>query len=283
MEASAAAASPPQQYQRYKVLWPLVPAMAMVMIDFTIVSISVTTIQKDLSLTATGAQWTVTAYALATAAFVALGGRLGDIVGHKRIVAIGVSLFAVCSLLCGLTPDTSIAEGWLIVFRALQGIGGALLIPSTTALVLNSFAPNERGKGLAVFFIIAGLFTAIGPIAGSYLTEYWTWRAIFWINVPVAIFALIEMRLVSLDDVRQPGRIDVRGAVLLVIGLGLTVLGIQQSSTWGWGSPATIGSIVVGLAITAAFCWVETRTENPLIDVKAMVQNRPFLVDNIIL
>jgi EmrB/QacA subfamily drug resistance transporter len=270
-------------YQRYRVLWPLVPAMAMVMIDFTIVSISVTTVQRDLSLSPTGAQWTVTAYALATAAFVALGGRLGDIVGHRTIVQIGVVLFAVSSLLCGLTPDTSIAEGWLIVFRALQGVGGALLIPSATALVLNSFPPAERGKGLAMFFIVAGLFTAIGPIAGSYLTEYWTWRAIFWINVPVAIFALIEMRIVSLADVRQPGRIDYRGAVLLVIGMGLTVLGIQQSNAWGWGSPATIGAIVVGLAVTALFCRVELRTENPLIDVRAMWANRPFLVDNVIL
>ena len=126
------------EYQRWRVLWPLVPAMAMVMIDFTIVSISVTTIQRDLHLSATAAQWTVTAYALATAAFIALGGRLGDILGHKRIVAIGISLFAGASTLCGLTPDTSIAEPWLITCRVLQGIGGALLIPSTTVLVLNS-------------------------------------------------------------------------------------------------------------------------------------------------
>src|SRR5262245_30187948 len=129
MSAATSAAPAAPSYQRYKVLWPLVPAMAMVLIDFTIVSISVTTIQHDLSLSPTGAQWTVTAYALATAATIALGGRLGDIVSHKRIVAIGVVTFALASLLCGLTPDTSIAEPWLIVFRSIQGIGGALLIP----------------------------------------------------------------------------------------------------------------------------------------------------------
>src|SRR3954471_11765875 len=113
------------EYQRWRVLWPLVPAMAMVMIDFTIVSVSVTTIQSDLHLSPTAAQWTVTAYALATAAFVALGGRLGDILGHKRIVAIGVVLFAASSLMCGLTPDGSdLSEAWLIFFRSLQGIGG---------------------------------------------------------------------------------------------------------------------------------------------------------------
>jgi EmrB/QacA subfamily drug resistance transporter len=286
MEAATTSASGPKSpsYQRYRVMWPLVPAMAMVMIDFTIVSISVTTIQKDLSLSATGAQWTVTAYALATAAVIALGGRLGDIIGHKRIVAVGVAVFAVASLLCGLTPDTgSVAEPWLIVFRTVQGVGGALLIPSTTVLVLNSFPPDERGKGLSLFFIVAGLFTAIGPIAGSYLTEYWTWRAIFWINVPVAIFALAEMRLVSLADVRQPGRIDWRGAFLLVVGLGLTVLGIQESTAWGWGSPATIGSIAVGLVVLVVFCVVEARTDGPIIDVGAMVRNRPFFVDTVVI
>ncbi len=268
-------------YSRYRILWPLVPAMAMVMIDFTIVSISVTTIQSDLHLSATAAQWTVTAYALSTAMFVAIGGKLGDVIGHKRIVVVGVVVFVVASLLCGFTPDGSaISEPWLIFFRGLEGVGGALLIPSTTVLVLNAFPPAERGKGLALFFIIAGLFTAIGPIAGSYLTEYWTWRAIFWINVPVAIFALIEMARVDIPDVKHPGRIDVRGAILIVIGMGLAVLGIQQSTVWGWGSPATLGTLIVGLALLALFVIVELRSDDPLIDVRAMIRNRAFTADN---
>ena len=239
----------PSEFQRYRVLWPLVPAMAMVMIDFTIVSISASTIQSDLALSETAVQWLVTAYALSTAAFVALGGRLGDILGHKRIVVSGVILFAGASLMCGLVPDSgSIAVPWLVTFRVLQGVGAGLLIPSATVLVLDAFPPAERGKGLAVFFIVAGLFTAIGPIAGSYLTEFWTWRAIFWINVPVALFSLIEFRFAKLNDVKRPARLDWRGAFLIVVGMGLTVLGIQQSTEWGWGDPATIGSIVVGVA-----------------------------------
>ena len=270
------------EYQRWRVLWPLVPAMAMVMIDFTIVSISVTTIQRDLHLSATAAQWTVTAYALATAAFIALGGRLGDIIGHKRIVAIGIVLFAGASTVCGLTPDTSMAEPWLIVCRVLQGIGGALLIPSTTVLVLNSFPPEERGKGLSVFFIVAGLFTAVGPIAGSYLTQYWTWRAIFWINVPVALLSLTEFAFIKLEDVRHPARVDWGGAALLVAGMGLTVLGLQESNAWGWDSLATIGSIVVGLLILGGFVMYERRVEQPLISIKAFVENRGFAVDNVL-
>jgi EmrB/QacA subfamily drug resistance transporter len=264
------------------VLWPLVPAMAMVMIDFTIVSISATTIQRDVGLTETGEQWLVTAYALATAAFVALGGRLGDIFGHRRIVVIGIILFAVSSMMCGLVPDTGIAEPWLIVFRSLQGAAGGLLIPSATVLVLDAFPPAERGKGLAVFFIVAGLFTAIGPIAGAYLTQYWTWRAIFWINVPVALLALGELYFAKLTDVKHPARLDLRGAVLIVAGMALSVLGIQQSTVWGWDSVATIGSIVAGVLILVLFVVVERNTEDPLIDVRALAANRPFAVDNIL-
>ena len=270
------------QLLRYRVFWPLVPAMAMVMIDFTIVSISATTIQSDLHLSDTGAQWLVTGYALSTAAFIALGGRLGDVIGHRRIVAIGIALFAGASLVCGLTPDTGIAEEWLIAFRVLQGIGGALLIPSATVLVLDAFPTAERGKGLAVFFIVAGLFTAIGPIAGSYLTEFWTWRAIFWINVPVALFALIELWRSPITDVKHPSRIDVRGAVVLVAGMAFAVLGIQQSTVWGWESPATIGSIIAGALLLVAFVRVERDTENPLIDVRALMANRAFAADNLL-
>lgn len=273
----------PTEYQRYRVLWPLVPAMAMVMIDFTIVSISATEIQSDLHLSETAVQWLVTAYALSTAAFVALGGRLGDMIGHKKIVICGVLLFAGSSLMCGLVPDTAgVTVAWLILFRVLQGVGAGLLIPSATVLVLDAFPGNERGKGLAIFFIVSGLFTAIGPIAGSYLTEYWTWRAIFWINVPVAALSLLEFRFAKLKDVRNPAPLDVRGAVLIVVGMALTVLGIQQSTEWGWDSPATLGSIVAGLAVLAAFVSFERKTENPLIDVNAMLANRPFAVDNLL-
>ncbi|HEY0277095.1 MAG TPA: MFS transporter, partial [Solirubrobacterales bacterium] len=268
---------------RFKVFWPLVPAVAMVMIDFTIVSISASTIQADLHLSETAVQWLVTAYALSTAAFVALGGRLGDILGHKKVVVAGVIIFAASSLMCGLVPDSSgITVPWLVLFRVLQGVGGGLMIPSATVLVLDAFPGNERGKGLSVFFIVAGLFTAIGPVAGSYLTQFWTWRAIFWINVPVALLSLWEFRNARMRDVKHPSKLDVRGAVLIVVGMALTVLGIQQSTEWGWGSPATLGSIIVGVLVLAYFFVVERKTEDPLIDVNALLANRPFAVDNLL-
>jgi MFS family permease len=184
--------------------------------------------------------------------------------------------------MCGLVPDTGIAETWLIVFRAIQGAAGGLLIPSATVLVLDAFPPEERGKGLATFFIVAGLFTAIGPIAGAYLTQFWTWRAIFWINVPVALLALMEIYFAKLRDVKNPAKIDIRGAALIVVGMALSVLGIQQSTVWGWGDPRTIGSIVVGVLLLVVFVLAERNTEDPLIDVRAMAANRPFAVDNVL-
>ena len=228
--------------------------MAMVMIDFTIVSISATTIQRDLHLSETAVQWLVTAYALSTAAFVALGGRLGDILGHKRIVV--DRGHPVRRRLADVRPRARqrLDRGaWLIVFRVLQGVGGGLLIPSATVLVLDAFPAEERGKGLAIFFIVAGLFTAIGPIAGSYLTEYWTWRAIFWINVPVALLSLIEFASSSSTTSSTRRRSTCAAPSLIVVGMGLTVLGIQESTEWGWDSPATIGSIVAGIVVLAAF------------------------------
>ncbi len=270
-------------YLRYRALWPLVPAIAMVMIDFTIVSISATTIQQDLGLTDTGVQWLVTGYALSTAAFITLGGRLGDMVGHKRIVVSGIVLFALSSLMCGLVPDSGEwAEPWLIFFRILQGVGGALLVPSATVLVLEAFPKKERGAGLSTFFIVAGLFTAVGPIAGSYLTEYWTWRAIFWINVPVAILALTELYFTPLKDVVNKTKVDVFGALLLIAGMALAVLGVQQSTAWGWEDPRTIGSIAVGVALLVAFVRFELRSANPLLDVRAMAANRDFAIDNVL-
>jgi MFS family permease len=193
-----------------------------------------------------------------------------------------VILFATASMMCGLVPDTGIAETWLIVFRAIQGAAGGLLIPSATVLVLDAFPPAERGKGLATFFLVAGLFTAIGPIAGAYLTQFWTWRAIFWINVPVAILALVEIYWAKLNDVKNPARVDIRGAALIVAGMSLSVLGIQQSTVWGWGDVRTIGSIVIGVLLLVGFVLAERNTQDPLIDVRAMAANRPFAVDNIL-
>ena len=165
-------------------------AVAMTFIDQTIVSIAAPEVQKELGLTSTGVQWAINAYLLSLAALFAFGGRLADTVGHRKMVTLGVVVFAVASAMCGLTPKGSIAEAWIVTFRVIQGAGGAIMFPAALAIVVQTFALRERGRALAIFFGIAGGLTAIGPILGGYLTQ-WTWRAIFWVNIPVAIIALV--------------------------------------------------------------------------------------------
>ena len=152
---------------RNLVLAAMIFAVSMMFIDQTIVSIAAPNIQEELGLTATGVQWAINAYLLSLAAFFAFGGRLADTVGHRRMVTLGVLVFAGASAMCGLTPKGSIAEAWLVTFRAVQGFGGAIMFPAALAIVVQTFSLHERGKALALFFGIAGGLTAVGPALGG--------------------------------------------------------------------------------------------------------------------
>jgi MFS family permease len=263
------------------VLTAMIFAVAMTFIDQTIVSIAAPTVQHDLGLTSSGMQWAINAYLLALAAFFAFGGRLGDTLGHTRMVVLGVVIFAVSSALCGLTPRGGAAEAWIVTFRVIQGIGGAIMFPAAIAIVVATFDLRSRGKALALFFGIAGGLTAIGPIAGGYLIE-WTWRAIFWINVPVAVVALVLIALAKPVTEHKRAPVDYRGLVLITAGVGLSVFGFQQSQIWGWGNPAIGLCIAAGVVLLVVFWRVEQRTAEPLINV-GIFGNQAFTVQNIVL
>jgi EmrB/QacA subfamily drug resistance transporter len=260
------------------ILAAMIFAVAMTFIDQTIVSIAAPEIQKELHLSSTGVQWAINAYLLSLAALFAFGGRLADTVGHRRTVTLGVIVFAGASAMCGFTPKGGAAEAWIVAFRVVQGAGGAIMFPAALAIVVQTFALNERGRALAVFFGIAGGLTAVGPILGGYLTQ-WTWRAIFWVNIPVAIIALILIVVSSPRTEHRPARMDYGGLVLIAGGVGLSVFGFQQSVTWGWSNPATGACIAVGAALLVAFYRVEIRTPAPLIAV-GIFRIRAFLVEN---
>jgi len=266
---------------RYVVLAAMIFAVAMTFIDQTIVSIAVPKIQTELGLTSTGVQWVVNGYLLSLAALFALGGRLADTLGHRKMVILGVVVFAAASALCGLTPKGSYAEAWIVGFRVLQGAGGAIMYPAALAIVVNTFPLRERGKALALFFGVAGGLTAVGPILGGYLTQ-WTWRAIFWVNVPVAVIALVLIVVSKPTTLHQRARIDYRGAVLIAAGVALSIFGLQQSAIWGWGDPGTWLCIIGGLALLVVFYVVEVRTTSPLMQV-SIFRIRAFLVENIVL
>jgi EmrB/QacA subfamily drug resistance transporter len=263
------------------VLTAMIFAVAMTFIDQTIVSIAAPTVQHDLGLSSSGMQWAINAYLLALAALFAFGGRLADTVGHRTMVVIGVIIFAGASALCGATPRGGAAEAWIVTFRAVQGLGGAIMFPAAIAIVVATFDLRSRGRALALFFGIAGGLTAIGPIAGGYLIQ-WTWRAIFWINIPVALIALALIAISKPVSEHRPAPMDYRGLALIVGGVGLSVFGFQQSALWGWGDPAIAVCIAIGVLLLAVFYAVERRTESPLMNVR-IFGNRAFFVENIIL
>src|SRR6516164_10663352 len=267
---------------RSLILTAMIFAVAMTFIDQTIVSIAAPTIQHDLSLSSSGIQWAINAYLLTLAALFAFGGRLADIAGHRRMVVLGVIIFAGASALCGATPNSGAAEAWLVAFRALQGAGGAIMFPAAIAIVVVTFDLRSRGRALALFFGIAGALTAIGPTLGGFLIEEWTWRSIFWINIPVALIALALIAISRPPNESRPAPMDYRGLVLIVAGVGLSVFGFQQSALWSWGNPAIRVSIAVGVVLLVVFYTVERRTESPLINVR-IFRNQTFTVENIIL
>jgi EmrB/QacA subfamily drug resistance transporter len=266
---------------RSLILTAMIFAVAMTFIDQTIVSIAAPTIQHDLGLSSSGMQWAINAYLLTLAALFAFGGRLADIAGHRRMVVLGVIIFAGASALCGATPQGAAAEAWLVAFRAVQGLGGAIMFPAAIAIVVETFDLRSRGRALALFFGIAGGLTAIGPIAGGYLIE-WTWRAIFWINIPVALIALALIAISKPANEARPAPMDYRGLALIIGGVGLSVFGFQQSALWGWGDPAIEASIAAGVVLLIVFATVELRTASPLMNVR-IFRNQAFLVENIIL
>jgi EmrB/QacA subfamily drug resistance transporter len=256
-------------------------AVSMTFIDQTIVSIAAPAIIDELGLSSSGMQWVVNAYLLSLAAFFALGGRLADIFGHRRVMLTGTLMFVGSSVLCGSVPEGDFAQTWLIIFRATQGLGAALMFPAALAIVIAVFPVERRGRALALFFGLSGALTAVGPLLGGWLTG-WTWRAIFWVNVPVAVVALVLTALARIPAGSRRERLDVPGAVLVAVGMGLSVLGLQQASAWGWGSALTWLCIVGGVVVLAVFCRYELGVEHPLIRL-GVFRDRAFTADILVL
>jgi EmrB/QacA subfamily drug resistance transporter len=257
----------------------LILAVSMTTIDQTIVALSAPTIQQNLGLSHDGMQWAVNVYLLTTAAFFLLGGRVADVVGHKRMALVGIAGFGITSLLCGLAPSGDLAEPWLVGARALQGIAGAIMFPAAIGIVVEGFARESRGRAMAIFFAITGAMTALGPIAGGFLTQ-WTWRAIFWVNVPIAVAAFVIVAVAARRSAPRRERIDWLGAVVVAAGMGVLVFGLQQAGPWGWGSPAVLGSLVAGLALLVVFVVIQRRTAQPLVQLDAF-RDRGFTLSTL--
>ena len=251
---------------------------SMVFIDGTVVNVALPALQTSLNANVIDVQWVVEAYALFLAALLLAGGSLGDHFGRKRIYIIGVVLFALASVWCGLAPNIN----HLIVARATQGVGGALLVPGSLAIISSSFKEEERGKAIGTWSGFTAITAAVGPVLGGWLIEHISWRAAFFINAPLAVIALALVFLHVPESRDEDSRgLDWLGAALATISLGLIVFGLIESSRMGFSHPAIAGSLLAGIMLTVVFVLIEARKDNPMLPL-TLFRSRNFSGANLL-
>lgn len=252
---------------------------SMAFIDGTVVNVALPVLQRDLQATVADVQWVVEAYSLFLAALILVGGSLGDHYGRRRIFAIGVALFALASVGCGFSADTT----QLILARAIQGIGGALLVPGSLAIISASFDAKQRGKAIGTWSGFTAITAALGPVLGGWLIQNASWRWVFFINVPLAIAVLVLLfwRVPESRDVDSPRKLDWWGASLVTLGLGGVVYGLIEASTLGLGHPLVLGALAVGVIALIAFFLLESRIAAPMLPLN-LFRSRNFRGANIL-
>lgn len=247
------------------VLAATILASAMVFIDGTVVNVALPFLQTSLNATAIGIQWVVEAYALFLSALLLVGGSLGDRYGRRRIFNIGVVVFALASAACGVAANID----QLIVARAAQGVGGALLVPGSLALISSCFSEKERGKAIGTWSGFSAMTTAFGPVLGGWLVEHVSWRAVFFLNLPLAL-AVIVISIWRVPETREETQdpLDWMGAALATVGLGVLVFGLIESPRLGFRSPAVWLNLIGGVLILGWFVFHEARTKHPMVPLR---------------
>ncbi|MDQ1357333.1 MAG: hypothetical protein QOG44_1706 [Acidimicrobiaceae bacterium] len=246
-------------------------------LDATVVNVALPTIGRHFGAGVSGLQWVITAYLITLAALILLGGSLGDLFGRKRIFTIGVVWFSLASLFCGIAVNLPM----LIAARALQGIGGALLVPGSLALIEASFAVSDRGRAIGAWSGLGGITAAIGPFVGGWLVSAVSWRLIFLLNLPLAVVVLVASRHVpESTDPQAVRQIDVAGAALVVIGLATTTYALIEGPGGGSGG-VVAAAAVVGVLALAGFVLVERRSSHPMLPL-GIFASRQFTAANLV-
>ena len=252
---------------RWSALALIVTAQFMVILDVAIVNVALPSIKSDLGFSQASLQWVVSAYAIFFGGALLLGGRLGDLLGRRRLFVAGLAVFAASSLLCGLAWS----EGSLIAFRAVQGLGGAMLAPAALALLMTTFAEGrERNVALGIYGAAAGSGAAVGVLLGGVLTSYMSWPWIFFVNVPVALaaIALTPLLLRESRADNAPRHFDVAGATSITAGLMLLVYALTRATTDGWATATTIGLLAASAVLVLSFIAIELRSKAPLLPLR---------------
>jgi EmrB/QacA subfamily drug resistance transporter len=265
--------------QRRWTLAATILGSSMAFIDGTVVNVALPALQANLNATVTDVQWVIEAYTLLLAALLLLGGSLGDRFGRKKIYALGVAIFALASVWCGLASNIQ----QLIVARSAQGIGGALLVPGSLAIISATFSEKDRGKAIGTWSGATAITTALGPLLGGWLIQHVSWRAVFFLNVPIAftVLVLIFLFVPESRDEEDSGSLDFAGAILATLGLGGIVFGLIESSRLGFHDAAVIATIASGAGLLATFVFVEARLRNPMMPL-ALFRSRNFAGANLL-
>ncbi len=235
----------------------------MVFIDQSVLPVALPTIQKQLHATNVQLEWAVNSYLLVTAVLVLAGGKVGDLIGHRLAFCLGIMVFAVASALCGVSPSA----GWLVGSRALQGVGAALMFPASSALIMSLFPQKERGKATGINVSMSSLFLIIGPLVGGYLTEQVSWRWIFWINLPLALFGFVFVLCMIPKSQRVEGRMDLWGFLAFMFSCSFLVVLVMQGREWGWLSAESGYLLVLFLICAGLLIWRELRSKHPFLDL----------------
>ena len=275
---SAPQAAPCSKTRGRWILAATILASSMAFIDSTVVNVALPALQTNLNATATDVQWVVESYALFLSALLLVGGSLGDHYGRRRIFLLGVAIFAVASAACGLAGDIH----QLIVARAIQGFGAALLVPGSLAIISNSFSEQERGRAIGLWSGFSAITAAVGPVFGGWLIEHVSWRAVFFINLPLALVViLISLRHVAENTERESSRVDWLGAILAALGLGALVYGLIESAQVGFNDRSVIVALVAGIVVLILFFFVESRLSHPMLPL-TLFRSRTFAGTNLL-
>ena len=252
----------------------------MVGLDITIVNVALPSIQTDLDGSISGLQWTVGAYTVVMASLLMFSGSIADRFGRKRILMLGVSIFTLGSLMCGLAPSI----GFLIAARVLQAVGGSMMNPVAMSIITNTFTdPRERAQAIGVWGAVFGVSMALGPILGGTLVSFVDWRAIFWVNIPVGLIAiLLTLRFIPESKAPRPRRFDPVGQVLVLVMLASVTYGIIEGPNLGWNSVVILGAFIASALSLAGLVFYEPRRGEPLIDLR-FFRSIPFSSSIVIL
>ena len=266
--------------RRWWILSAMGTILGVILLDETVIGVALPTMQIDLDMSEVRSHWVVNIYMLVLAGLAAAAGKFGDIVGHKIVMNTGLIVFGLASLACGFAQT----DLWLIAARGIQGAGAAIIFPSCLSMATIGFPPEQRGFALGIWGAIGTTFLAVGPLVGGFLTDFVTWRAIFWINPPIclAVAIIVFVSWADHPQTEKAKKVDKAGLFLMVGGLSMVVFAVMEGPDWGWTDPAIITLSAAGIVLLIFFVLVELRKRMPLIEVR-LFTNPSFAASTLVI